>query len=332
MSSRDIPSAHGAVSSAAAAPESRVLSIDRYRGALIVLMVVANYLGGIAAVPAFVKHTPDVGLTIVDVGAPCFVFAIGLTYGRSFRRRAGRGLRAAYGHFLLRYLALVGVGAILSSGGTQVAGEPSDWGVLQALGVAGLVCLPFIRLGTTMRFVIGAVLLLGYQALLDVGALDAVRASVQGGLIGGLSWGALLILSTAVADLWRRGTRPMVLCCAALTCVAIVAALVVPVSKTRVSLSYVLVSLAVAAVGFLLIDLLSRALPGRAGVVTWWGQNALVLYLLHLLLLGLVVLPEASWWYVDASAWLAGLQLLAILGILTWAAWWLHRRGIRLRM
>lgn len=312
--------------------DGRVLSIDRFRGTLVLLMVVANYLSEIAAVPGYLKHTPDVGLTIIDVGAPCFVFAIGLTYADSFHRRAARGMTGAYRHFVLRYLALIGIGAILSAGGTQIAGQPSDWGVLQALGMAGLISLPVIRLGTVLRFAIGGGLLIGYQVIVDVIGPPVVRGEVQGGLIGSLSWGALLILSTAVADVWRRGTRPMLWCCAALASIAVLSAIVVPVSKTRVSLSYVLVALAIGAVGFLVFDLLSRALPARAGYLAWWGENALVLYILHLLLLGAVALPPASWWYVDASPWLVAAQLVAILGILSGVAWWLHRSGRRLRL
>jgi hypothetical protein len=295
-------------------------------------MVVANYLSEITAVPGFLKHAPDVGLTIIDVGAPCFVFAMGLTYADSFRRRAASGLPSAYRHVAVRYLALIGIGAILSAGGTQVAGQPSDWGVLQALGAAGLICLPFIRLGMAARFAIGGGILLGYQALVDVIGAPVIRGEVQGGLVGSISWGALLILSTAVADAWRRGTRSMLWCCAALVSVAVLSAIVVPVSKTRVSLSFILVTLAIGALGFLLFDLLSRVLPPRAGYLAWWGENALVLYVLHLLLLGLIELPQAAWWYVDASPPLIAAQLLAILGILSGVAWWLHRSGRRLRL
>ena len=312
--------------------DGRVLSIDRFRGALVLLMVVANYLSEIPAVPGYLKHAPDVGLTIIDVGAPCFVFAMGLTYADSFRRRAARGMAGAYRQFAVRYLALIGIGAILSAGGTQVAGQPSDWGVLQALGAAGLICLPFIRLGMAARFAVGAGLLIGYQALVDVIGPQVIRGEVQGGLIGSLSWGALLILSTAVAEVWRRGTRSMLWCCAALASIAVLSAIVVPVSKTRVSLSYVLVTLAIGAVGFLLFDLFSRVLPRRAGYLAWWGENALVLYVLHLFLLGVVQLPAAAWWYVHASAWLLAAQLVAILGILSGVAWWLDRTGRRLRL
>jgi fucose 4-O-acetylase-like acetyltransferase len=162
--------------------------------------------------------------------------------------------------------------------------------------------------------------------------VPVVRAEVQGGLIGTLAWGALLILSTAVADVWRRGTAPMLWCCAALTAVGVISAFFVPVSKTRVSLSYVLLTLAVGAVGFLLIDLISRARPPRSGYLAWWGENALLLYVLHLLLLGAVELPPVPRWYAHASPWLGATQLLAILGTLSVIAWWLHRSGRRIRL
>ncbi|NEM92293.1 hypothetical protein [Galbitalea soli] len=54
-----------------------------------------------------------------------------------------------------------------------------------------------------------------------------------------------------------------------------------------------------------------------AGPPCWWGQNALALYLLHLVLLGLVTLPAAGWWGQNALA--------LILAIMTAVAWSLAR-------
>jgi len=308
----------------------RDLALDRFRGALVFLMVAGNYLAGIAFVPAFLKHAPDIGLTVADLVAPAFVFAIGLTYGTSFARRARRGLAGAYRHFLLRYLSLVGIGAIISAGARSVVDEPKTWDVLEALGVAGLLCLPLIRLGSATRFAVGLLLLAGYQWLLDSWALESVLGSSHGGLIGSLSWSALLILSTAVADVWRMGMRSYLVCCACLTVLATLAVFVVPVSKNRVSLSFVLVALALSAVAWLLVDRGSRAAARPAGYLCCWGENALALYLLHLLLLGVVALPLGSWWYAEASVPLAVLQLLTLLGAMSVAARWLHRRGLRL--
>jgi hypothetical protein len=48
--------------------------------------------------------------------------------------------------------------------------------------------------------------------------------------------------------------------------------------------------------------------------------------------LGFVVLPDVAWWHVDAPVWLVVLQLAAILGVLSVAAWWLHRRRVAIRL
>src|SRR5664280_941674 len=119
-------------------PKQRILSIDQFRGFAIVTMVLANYMGQVQVIPAWLKHAPDVGLTVIDLIAPFFIFAIGLTYGLSFQRRLVRdGAFSAYSHFLTRFLAIVGLGAIISAGETALGENPSgiDWGVLQALGM-----------------------------------------------------------------------------------------------------------------------------------------------------------------------------------------------------
>jgi predicted acyltransferase len=313
------------------APE-RDLAIDRFRGALVILMVAGNLAAGVDAVPAFLKHAPDVGFTIADTVAPAFVFAIGLTFGPSFRRRRAVSRSAAYRHVMFRYLALVGIGAIIAAGSTSVAGMPATWGVLQALGVAGLICLAVIRFPTAVRIAVGGGLLIGYQVLIDHGARELVLGASHGGLLGAVSWAALLVLSTAVADLIGRGPRVAAVTASVLVVVAVAAVLLVPVSKNRVSLSYVLLTLALSTLVYLLVEVGSRALRARPGFLCWWGQNPLVLYVLHLVLLGLVVLPTPTWWYVHAPIWLAAAQLAVILAMMSLFAWLLHRRALRVRL
>ncbi len=312
---------------------SRNLAIDRFRGALVILMVGGDYLAGVQLVPAYLKHADDIGFTVADTVASAFVFTIGLTFASSFeRRRRESGSTSAYRHFVVRYLALIGIGAIITAGGTSVAGVHTDWGVLQALGLAGLICLAFVRLPTWARFLTGVLLLVAYQLALDAWWLDEVVRSNHGGFLGAISWAALLVLSTAVADLWRRGGASYALCCTALVVVAAISMLIVPVSKHRVSLSFVLLTLAISAVAFLAVELASRAVPDRAGFLTWWGENALALYILHLLVLALVTLPAVPWWYAQAPGWLVATQLAVVVAVPSLAAWWLHRRGIRIAL
>ncbi|TXN28951.1 heparan-alpha-glucosaminide N-acetyltransferase domain-containing protein [Lacisediminihabitans profunda] len=308
---------------------TRNLAIDRFRGVLVILMVGGDYLSGVQIVPAFLKHAPDIGFTVADTVASAFVFVVGLNYGPSFTRRARDGTAAAYRHFIVRYLALIGIGALIA-GGTTASGVPTDWGVLQALGVAGLICLAVVRLPTWARFVIGVLLLIAYQYVLGVSMLATVLHSVHGGLFGALSWAALLVLSTAVADVWRSGRAPYAVCCAALAVAATLSALIVPVSKNRVSLSFVLITLAISAIVFLAFEFGARFASAATGLFCWWGENSLALYFLHLVILSLVVVPPVAWWYTAAPGWLAALQLIVILTVLSAVAWWLHRRSLRL--
>jgi fucose 4-O-acetylase-like acetyltransferase len=232
---------------------------------------------------------------------------------------------------VVRYLALIGIGAIIAAG-TTLTGVPTDWGVLQAIGLAGLICLLLIRLPAWARFVIGVLTLCCYQYLLNASMLAAVQHSVHGGPFGALSWAGLLVLSTAVADVWRKGLRAYTICCAALVVAAGISAVIVPVSKSRVSPSFVLIALAISALVFLVVELGSRVAAKRAGILCWWGENPLVLYLLHLSILAAVVVPPVAWWYAEAPAWLAALQLIGILSLMTVVAWWMHRRRLAIEL
>ena len=310
-------------------PESeRNLAIDRFRGTLVVLMVVGDYLSGVNFVPDFLKHAPDIGFTIADTVAPAFIFVIGLNFGPSFERRRNLQGDYDYRYFALRYLSLIGIGAVIAGAATMV-GQPTNWGVLQAIGVAGLLTILVIRLPSWARFGIGAAMLIGYQVLLDSALLDAVLPAVHGGFFGAISWGALLVLSTAVSDAWRKGFTPYLSCLLVIGTLAIASSYIFPVSKHRVSLSFDLITLALSALVFLVFEGFSRVVANRAGLFSWWGESALALYLIHLVLLGIFVSPPTPWWYTDAPMWLSAIQLVAILIVMSLIARWMHIRRNR---
>lgn len=302
----------------------RNLAIDRFRGILVIMMVIGDYLGGIEWVPAFIKHAPDIGFTIADTVAPAFVFVIGLNYGQSFERRLAKGRFAAYRHFVMRYLILVGIGTIISVG-ALVVGDTPGWGVLLSLGVAGLINLIFIRIPTWGRVAIGLLILVSYQILLDAAMLQSVLEGSHGGPFGALSWAALLMMATAVADLWRKRNRDFYIFAVVLTVTAVLSAVFIPVSKNRVSMSFILIALTISLVAFLVTEAVSKKSSPEQGFFCWWGENALALYVLHLLLLAVVVLPPIDWWYVTAPSWLTVAQLAVILTFMSVVAAWMHR-------
>jgi predicted acyltransferase len=307
--------------------KQRINAIDQFRGFAILAMVLVNFAADIQTVPAWFKHAPDFGLTFADLVAPMFIFAIGLTFGLSARRRSERdGMSATVGHFVRRFLALMGLGAIISAAETMLGLNTSgvDWNVLQSIGGAGLVTLTIIFLPTKARLGIGFSLLALYQILLNAFWLDWVLRSPHGGLAGTLSWSAMLILATVFGDLFQNEARRKHLPLAALLSLAagIALAWIVPVSKNRVSASYDLITLGICGLIFSAFFLANmRLVPLSA-----WGQNPILLYNLHYLLIGLFVLPGIPVWHVQAPLWLAGLQVLTLLATLNAIAMYWYRK------
>jgi predicted acyltransferase len=312
----------------------RITSIDQFRGFAILTMVPANFMVGIQIIPAWLKHAPDIGLTVIDLIAPFFIFAISLTFGLSFNRRYGKdGPTRTYSYFLTRYLAIIGLGAIISAGETALGKNPSgiDWGVLQAIGMAGLIALIVIRLPSIYRWAIGIGILVLYQLILDHFLLDLTLRSPHGGLFGSLDWAAMMILGTALADLFhaengRRKIFPWA--SLAVLAVGIALAFFSPVSKHRVSASYVLISLGISALLFLLFHWVSDIRNWNSRILMAWGKNPLVLYFLHYILIGIFFLPGIPMLYDAAPLWVALLEMLSLLVIISMVALWMDRKNI----
>lgn len=310
--------------------QARDESIDLFRGLAVALMVPANYLEHVAVVPPWLKHAPDVGLTMVDFVAPFFVFAIGLTLPGSLRRRhASEGTRRATEHLLRRCLALIGLGALFSLGETSYGFNPGglQWGTLQAIGAASLLASPLVLLAPGPRFASAIALLGAYQFGLGHGWLARVLASPQAGLPGVLAWSALLAMATVAGELLP--TRPRLLGTLGLGALAAGAAsaFVTPLSKHRMSTPFVLVAFGAALLVFLAVRALNRR-GWRAEGLRAWGGNPLVLYCAHLVLLGAFLVPEARWWHIDASLPQAAVQFVVYAGVLHGLAVSLWRRGM----
>lgn len=105
--------------------DKRDISIDRFRGLAVFLMIVLETLcdfDNMGYLSRLGKHSPIDGITVVegmqfmDVIAPMFLFAVAITYKASFERRSVLcGKKFAVKHFLGRYLSLIGIGGVLQS-------------------------------------------------------------------------------------------------------------------------------------------------------------------------------------------------------------------------
>jgi predicted acyltransferase len=313
-------------------PGARDLAIDRFRGLAILMMVIANFLEHVHAVPGWLKHAPDVGITVVDFIAPAFIFAIGLTFPGSVRRRLARdGGRRTVEHVIVRALALVGLGMLFSIGewrfGLGAGGMP--WGTLQSIGAAIILALPTLFLPTGARLVFALVGLAFWQWALEVFWLVEVVAASNAGLQGSLAWTLLLVIAMVFADLYaaKRGRGYLVIAVIMLTAGFVVARWI-PVSKHRMSLSFVLIVAAASAIGFLVFDLTKAWFGTRGRLLATWGRNPLALYIAHFLLLAVFLVPAVPWWHVEAPLWLTAVQGTAFVAVLHAFASWLRRKGV----
>ncbi|HOI77528.1 MAG TPA: heparan-alpha-glucosaminide N-acetyltransferase domain-containing protein [Methanofastidiosum sp.] len=305
------------------ADDNRLESIDEFRGFAIFMMVIINFLARANNVPLFLKHAPDIGFTVADIVAPMFIFAIGLTYGLSFRKRVERaGKGKTYSHFFTRYMAIAGIGFFLTAFGnlTGTYENSSNWGLLQAIGAAGLFTLIFIKFSTKIRAIVGVLFLIFYQFMLERFWLQTILSSSHGGIYGSLSWGAMLLLGTVFADLYhsQNNNKRFLFVAIIVLVIGLFLLFFIPISKNRVSFSYVLVALSLSALIFEIFDYSIKKFRINIRLLSSWGKNPLLLYILHIFLLGIFVIPPYRWWHTEASILLLFVEIIGLIGILSW--------------
>jgi len=313
----------------------RNLALDRFRGLTMILMVIVNDLRLNVGIPSWLDHAPDIGYTIADVVLPFFVFFIAATYRQSFLRRYELNKRDAYMHFITRYLAILGVGTFHMTIQSLTYQPGTDWGALPAIAVAGLLALPMIRCSTVTRGVIAAGLLAAFQLASSFSAGFArliVGSCENGGLVGGIMWAGMMLLGTVMIDLYHKGLGQFAIGTAVLAVLAAASLAVVDISKHRVSLSFVLVSVTLACVVFLGLTLLSnKLLPQTPGLVCWWGENPLFFYVLHMLLIGVTQGPFFFLGF-DRPLAIALPSTCLLLTVNSLIAWRMHKKGVRISL
>jgi fucose 4-O-acetylase-like acetyltransferase len=209
-----------------------------------------------------------------------------------------------------------------------------EWGVLQAIGIAGLIALPTIFLPTGWRFGIGLALLAVYQVLLDRFWLSIVLETPHGGFPGAFSWACMLILATALADLYHdpQKRKIYILVIMLFLVGGIALNYLSPISKHRVSAAYVLVCLGASGLLFGYIHLLVERYKIKMPLLAAWGKNPLLLYLLHYVIIGIFFIPGIPILYTNAPPWLVILEIIFLLAVLSWVALVLERKNWILKL
>ncbi|WP_299391736.1 DUF5009 domain-containing protein [uncultured Gelidibacter sp.] len=149
----------------------RLISLDVLRGITICFMILVNTPGSWSYVYAPLRHAAWHGCTPTDLVFPFFLFIVGLSLYFSFKKYNEVASKAATFKILKRTLIIFLIGLLLNLYPYFNFESVRIMGVLQrialAYGAGALLCVNFKK---PKLLIILAVILLGYWALLFVGA------------------------------------------------------------------------------------------------------------------------------------------------------------------
>ena len=314
--------------------QSRLVSLDQFRGYAIFSMILVNVLGHFQAMPWMLKHHAT-GFSYADLVAPVFVFVVGIGFRMSLLRRIARdGRQAAYRAAVRRYLILAGLGCLY--GGLHF--RAGVWDALMDIGCSGLLALPFLERSARVRLFAAAGYLALYQLIYSFTGYGewVVSRSMNGGPLGPLSWVFMLLLGTLAGDLMLRGDRRRILWHGLVWALLLSVLgwafraewpglkLFWPFSPYMMSVPYPLYATGLAFALLIAFYLLCDVAGWRFPHLSLLGRNPLVLYLLQALLVVLVRVIFPSTLNLPRA-------ILVFAGVYTvcyWAAWGMHRRGI----
>jgi predicted acyltransferase len=224
------------------APSARIISMDQFRGYTVAGMFVVNFVGGLMAFPEVMKHHNGLPyFSYADTIMPSFMFAAGFSYRLSaLRRFAKLGYTRAYGHFVVRSLALVLISLVMyagedldvknwaqltSDGGAWklIGGllKANLWEVLAIIGVVQILLLPVIAASTRVRTITwiafaGVHLIISHffnfffvygkaNWMDDLLGLSG-QSAWDGGFFGAIGWAIPMLMGTIVFDIMASQT------------------------------------------------------------------------------------------------------------------------------
>lgn len=347
----------------------RDLSLDAFRGLTVMMMIIVNIQGNGDAAFAPLKHAEWHGLTVADVIFPWFLFIVGLSVPLALDR-AHSG--SPWPHVLRRSFVLFALGVILAWLIRPVEFDHVRWmGVLQRIGIVYLACAAVVLFRPGWKWAAGlAVVIMALHSWLLFVPVDGVNSLTEGaGLNASLdqqllpgrllrkTWDPEGILSTlpsissgllgvAVSRLalTKDGSK-MWLSKVGLVLAGLALSLLIPINKPLWTASFALLTAGLGLAAWRLMQVSwQRFDEGPVGyLLALYGQTALTLYVIHMLLLAIIVrkLPDGTriWDALYNMLAAAGLSpplaslVFAIIGgaICTAPLPWLKRKGFLIK-
>lgn len=268
---------------------TRLQSVDSFRGFAIIAMVLVNFIAYFKVTPLFLRHAQGNVMTFADLVAPLFLFALGMMYRKSIIRRISIDGRAvSYFHVARRYSILLGIGI---TGGSIAKMQLSlDWGILQAIGLAGIISLPFIELALRHRVAAVVTLFFFYQWIILSYWGNQIQQAEHGGPLATISWATIILMASIAGDLLKpkalmQSHKNILLFCVVCITIGFSMQLSIPVSKSYVSSSYVMISTGLSGLVYLFFLILNDKMNIPTSLLQSLGRNALLIFLVHYILI-----------------------------------------------
>lgn len=163
--------------------KDRILSVDVFRGATIILMILVNTPGTWAAVFPPLRHAKWDGYTPTDLVFPFFLFIVGTSIVFAYKNKVANA--GTYKKITIRALKLIGLGLCL---GTFTLSFPffKDFvdirfpGVLQRIGVVFFFAsILFLNFNWKTLIGIAAFFLVGYWLLMTAIPVEGVASTLE---------------------------------------------------------------------------------------------------------------------------------------------------------
>lgn len=198
---------------------TRILSLDQFRGYTVAGMFLVNFIGGFVVIPAIFKHHKTY-CSYADTIMPQFFFAVGFAFRLAFlRHKEMLGTIGAYTKAIRRILGLLLIGIIiyhLDGGGWNwnELKELGLWGILSQvfrkqvfqtlvhIGLASLWVLAVIDKGAAVRIVFITVTAIAHTILSKGFYFDWARSVnvIDGGQLGFMTWSIPVIVGSLAYD------------------------------------------------------------------------------------------------------------------------------------
>ena len=266
----------------------RLESIDQFRGFAILSMILVNFLAHLDATPSFLRHAGKYGFTFADLVAPFFLFSVGLVSQESLNRAIQRmGSFRGYVRLIKRNVLLIIIG-IAGSMLMKLRIEFS-WGILQAIGLAGIITLPF-TISKPLRKVLLCFFVFTFYSILGVAIPEVIMLGKHGGPQGAFMWAQCILLGEIAASLISRrainqNIYKLLTYAIILILIGVLASNFILISKPALTPSYIVLSSGLSCLAFVVFFLLSEQFNIKVPTLSEMGRNALLIFILHYLLI-----------------------------------------------